>query len=150
MRHAPRQEGLYFSHRGIGSRFPCACVDLLLPNRMKHLRYFAPPRFRARLSPTRARATFRARVVMCIPAPRLRRKSILPSKSKTAAQPMNRHIIWIEDETFTGWCCSHCSWGFTAPRLESTVAALAFNRVAQEGFDKHDCTGSKNQEETRR
>jgi len=65
-------------------------------------------------------------------------------------QPMNRRIIWIEDETFTGWCCSHCTWGFTAPRLESTVAALAFNRVAQEGFDKHDCTGSRNQEEARR
>ena len=66
------------------------------------------------------------------------------------AQPMSRRIIWIEDETFTGWCCSHCTWGFTAPRLESTVAALAFNRVAQEGFDKHDCTGSRNQEEARR
>ncbi len=87
---------------------------------------------------------------MCIPAPRLPRKSILPSKSKNWAQPMNRRIIWIEDETFTGWCCSHCTWGFTAPRLESTVAALAFNRVAQEGFEKHDCPGSGGQEEARR
>ena len=33
--------------------------------------------------------------------------------------------------------------GFTAPSLESTVAALAFNRVAQEGYEKHDCTGSR-------
>jgi len=38
-----------------------------------------------------------------------------------------------------GWCCSVCAWGMTAPRLDSTVAALAFNRVAQEDFEKHDC-----------
>ena len=69
---------------------------------------------------------------------------------QNCTQPMNRRIIWIEDETFTGWCCSHCTWGLTAPRLESTVAALAFNRVAQEGFEKHDCTGSRSQEEARR
>ncbi len=41
---------------------------------------------------------------------------------------------------FTGWCCSVCEWGMAAPRLDSTVAALAFNRVAQETFEKHDCT----------
>jgi len=35
-------------------------------------------------------------------------------------------------------------WGIIVPRLDSTVAALAFNRVAQEEFEKHDCaTGSK-------
>jgi hypothetical protein len=55
---------------------------------------------------------------------------------------MAKRMIWVEDECFTGWCCSQCPWGVIAPRLESTVAALAFNRVAQEGFDKHDCTGS--------
>ena len=54
--------------------------------------------------------------------------------------PMTRHMIWAEDENFTGWCCSHCPWGLVAPRLESTVASLAFNRVAQEGFDRHGCT----------
>jgi hypothetical protein len=27
----------------------------------------------------------------------------------------------------------------TTPRLDSKVAALAFNRVAQETFEKHDC-----------
>jgi hypothetical protein len=52
---------------------------------------------------------------------------------------MTRHMIWAEDENLTGWCCSHCHWGFIAPRLESTVAALAFNRVAQEGFERHAC-----------
>jgi hypothetical protein len=30
----------------------------------------------------------------------------------------------------------------TAPHLDSTVAALAFNRVAQEIFEKHDCAGN--------
>jgi hypothetical protein len=52
---------------------------------------------------------------------------------------LNRHMIWAENEDFTGWCCSRCLWGLIAPRLETTVAALAFNRVAQEGFDKHAC-----------
>jgi hypothetical protein len=41
---------------------------------------------------------------------------------------MTRHMIWAEDENFTGWCCSHCPWGVVCPRLESSVAALAFNR----------------------
>jgi hypothetical protein len=53
--------------------------------------------------------------------------------------PMTRHMIWAEHENFIGWCCSHCPWSIVAPRLESTVAALAFNRVAQEGFDRHGC-----------
>ena len=53
---------------------------------------------------------------------------------------MEKRLIWVEDERFTGWCCSRCSWGLIAPRLESTVAALAFNRVAHENFDQHDCT----------
>ncbi len=56
--------------------------------------------------------------------------------------PMTRHMIWAEDENFTGRCCSRCPWGVVAPRLESTVAALAFNRVAQEGFDQHACAQS--------
>jgi hypothetical protein len=50
-----------------------------------------------------------------------------------------KRMIWIDGDTFTGWCCSSCEWGVTAPRLESTVAVLAFNRVAQESFDKHAC-----------
>jgi hypothetical protein len=52
---------------------------------------------------------------------------------------MTRHMIWAEDEKFTGWCCSQCLWGIVAPRLESTVAALAFNREAQKSFDGHAC-----------
>ena len=52
---------------------------------------------------------------------------------------MNKHLIWIDGDDFSGWCCSDCTWGMTAPRLESTVAALTFNRVAQEDFEKHAC-----------
>ena len=52
---------------------------------------------------------------------------------------MNKHLIWIDGDDFSGWCCSFCTWGMTAPRLESTVAALTFNRVAQEDFEKHTC-----------
>jgi hypothetical protein len=57
---------------------------------------------------------------------------------------MDRRMIWIEDDEFTGWCCSDCNWGIIAPRLGSTVAALAFNRVAQEEFIKHDCATATN------
>jgi hypothetical protein len=55
---------------------------------------------------------------------------------------MTRRMIWAEDENFTGWCCSHCSWGVIAPHLESTVAALTFNRLAQESFEQHVCPPS--------
>jgi hypothetical protein len=51
-------------------------------------------------------------------------------------------MIWIEDEKVTGWCCSNCVWGIAAPRLDSTVAAIKFNSVAQESFEQHDCEGS--------
>jgi hypothetical protein len=44
---------------------------------------------------------------------------------------MRKRLICVEGDDFTGWCCSHCTWGITTPRLESTVAALAFNRLAQ-------------------
>jgi hypothetical protein len=59
---------------------------------------------------------------------------------------MTRRMIWAEDDNFTGWCCSRCTWGLIAPRLESTVAALAFNRVAQESFDQHACAQDASRE----
>jgi hypothetical protein len=55
---------------------------------------------------------------------------------------MNKRLIRVEGDDFTGWCCSHCTWGIIAPRLESTLAALAFNRVAQDSFEKHACAHS--------
>ena len=48
---------------------------------------------------------------------------------------MHKRLIWVEGEDFTGWCCSYCTWGIAAPHLESTVAALAFNRLAQDTFE---------------
>jgi hypothetical protein len=59
---------------------------------------------------------------------------------------MSKRLIWVEGDDFTGWCSSHCPWGITAPRLESTVAALAFNRLAQETFEKHTCVASTHQD----
>ena len=59
---------------------------------------------------------------------------------------MSRRMIWAEDERRTGWCCSHCTWGITARHLESTVAALSFNRLAQETFEKHNCADSIHQD----
>jgi hypothetical protein len=52
---------------------------------------------------------------------------------------MHKHLISIDGDDFSGWCCSRCTWGMTTPLLESTVAALAFNRLAQEDFEKHAC-----------
>jgi len=52
---------------------------------------------------------------------------------------MNKRLIWVDSDDFNGWCCSCCTWGMTAPILESTVACLAFNRVAQEDFERHAC-----------
>jgi len=47
---------------------------------------------------------------------------------------MNRRMIWVGDDEYAGWCCSECSWSIVVPHLDSMVAALAFNRVAQEEF----------------
>jgi hypothetical protein len=55
---------------------------------------------------------------------------------------MDKHLIRVDGDDFSGWCCSRCTWGMTTPLLESTVAALAFNRVAQEDFEKHACVHS--------
>jgi hypothetical protein len=59
---------------------------------------------------------------------------------------MNKRLIKVDGDDFTGWCCSHCSWDMTVRRLESTVAALAFNRLAQETFEKHNCADSAHQD----
>ena len=66
--------------------------------------------------------------------------SSAPNPTSKKGLGMARHMIWIEDERFSGWCCSHCEWDLTAPRLDSNVAALALNRVAQENFETHECS----------
>ncbi len=52
---------------------------------------------------------------------------------------MNKHLIRVDGDDFSGWCWSRCTWGMTTPLVESTVAALAFSRVAHEDFEKHNC-----------
>lgn len=72
---------------------------------------------------------------------------LMPANRSPSSKPkqtregkcMNRELIWIDGDDFTGWCCSRCTWGMTTPCLDSTVAALAFNRVAQQDFEKHSC-----------
>jgi len=105
-----------------------------------------PSSFRETFFLSEARASFRARCRSARSS--FRRKSIMMQKPEAHKPRVNRHMIWAENEHFTGWCCSHCLWGLIAPRLETTVAALAFNRVAQEGFAKHACLGGA-QAETR-
>jgi hypothetical protein len=52
---------------------------------------------------------------------------------------MGRHMVWLEDDHCAGWSCSQCCWILSPFRLETTVAALAYNRAAQGAFDQHDC-----------
>src|SRR6266852_2835903 len=47
-------------------------------------------------------------------------------KSQTHAKgrrSMSKRLIRVQGDDFTGWCCSHCTWGITTPRLESTVGS---------------------------
>ena len=47
------------------------------------------------------------------------------------------HTVSLEDQVILVLAAEKIT---PRPRLDSTVAALAFNRVAQETFEKHDCT----------
>ena len=47
---------------------------------------------------------------------------------------MSKRLIWLEGDDFTGWSCSHCPWGITAPRCDNTVAALAFQSCCAKGL----------------
>jgi len=60
-------------------------------------------------------------------------------RNPTLSASVTKRMIWAEDEDFTGWRCCQCRWTVIAPRLDTTVAVLAFNRIAQEGFEKHRC-----------
>ena len=89
-----------------------------------------------------ARSTFASSAAL------LALRKFLSAEIHIIGVPMTRHMIWAEDEKFTGWCCSQCLWGIVAPRLESTVAALAFNREAQKSFDGHACVRHIQRQET--
>ena len=62
---------------------------------------------------------------------------------------MNERMAWIEDEYFKGWHCSECNWAVSAIRVDTTVAVLAFNRAAQDGFDRHECASTQSKPKTR-
>src|SRR2546425_9434465 len=82
-------------------------------------------------------------ICCCVPPRRVRAR--IPKRTHKG-RCMNKRLIWVEGDDFTGWCCSHCTWGITAPHLESTVAALAFNRLAQGTFEKHTCADGNHQD----
>jgi hypothetical protein len=108
-------------------------------DRTTHPSYFVAPPFRGRVRVSAGSSSCLARpshhLQLCSPL-----AEVDPSvEFHKLGVPMTRHMIWAEDENFTNWCCSRFPWGVIAPCLESTVAALAFNRVAQEGFDQHAC-----------
>ena len=52
---------------------------------------------------------------------------------------MNRRMVWIENDHFSGWSCSQCNWAISAIRLDTTIAVLRFNSFAEEGFQRHEC-----------
>jgi hypothetical protein len=52
-------------------------------------------------------------------------------------------MLWVEDDHFAGWSCSHCAWAISAIQLDTTVTALAFNNFAQQGFDQRECLPSE-------
>jgi hypothetical protein len=63
---------------------------------------------------------------------------------------MIRYMVWIILEIGEGWGCTRCDWVIAAPPLESTVAALQYNRTAQKIFDAHDCGQNGRAADTRR
>ena len=58
---------------------------------------------------------------------------------------MSKRSIWVEGVDFHRLVLLPLHLGITAPRLEGTRAALAFNRLAQETFEKHNCADSTHQ-----
>jgi hypothetical protein len=52
---------------------------------------------------------------------------------------MDKQLIRVDGDDFSGCGCSRCTWGMTTPLLESTVAALDFNRAAHQDFERHAC-----------
>ena len=52
---------------------------------------------------------------------------------------MSRYMVWVQTESSEGWGCSLCEWVIAASEIETTVAALRYNRAAQRAFDVHEC-----------
>jgi len=61
------------------------------------------------------------------------------ARSTGAGGSMIRYMVWVVFEICEGWGCSRCDWVIPLPRLDNTVAALQYNRTAQQSFDVHEC-----------
>ena len=53
---------------------------------------------------------------------------------------MQGRLIWAADGQTQGWACSECQWSFSRPTLLTEMDAKhAYNRLAAESFQRHDC-----------
>ena len=57
---------------------------------------------------------------------------------------MSRYMVWVETDNSEGWGCSICDWIIATPELDTTVAALKYNRTAQLSFERHECRENGN------
>jgi hypothetical protein len=50
-------------------------------------------------------------------------------------------LIWAVDGRTQGWACSQCQWSFSRPTLLTEMGAKhAYDQLAAESFQRHDCT----------
>jgi hypothetical protein len=54
------------------------------------------------------------------------------------------NMVWVVSDTEEGWGCTLCDWIIATPELDTTVAALKYNRIAQKNFDTHECRQNGN------
>src|SRR5262249_10882222 len=106
----------------------------LAESRTKPLSHFSQFRIRGQYFPAGRSSPSSARPVVVFP--RYDRARIQFTRKGNC---MSKRLIWVDGDDFTGWCCSHCTWGLSAPYLDSSAATLAFNRLAHETFEKHGC-----------
>ena len=58
---------------------------------------------------------------------------------------MAKYLTWVSDHRLQGWSCSQCSWTCPAPSLLSDKEArAAFDRLAAQKFQEHDCASHGN------
>ena len=56
---------------------------------------------------------------------------------------MARSLIWM-DIPEPGWACSDCAWTYPVPALLSDLEARsAYDRLASDRFQKHECLSGK-------
>ena len=51
-----------------------------------------------------------------------------------------RTLVWVSDDAFNGWICSHCEWNSPLPTLlAASDAKAAYDRLAEGKFRQHSC-----------